>query len=139
MTGLPSDRTRTRTHERNLFYHLRCPLLVLGAYPHQDVAAQMSVRNGCLSSASLFAAAIVYTECICNVFLYYLSWLSSASFPCYHSSLHCLLCCMFRCPHARKNDHTPHRCAEPACYEIQRILLECDREQNKRCVTIRVT
>ncbi len=32
---------------------------LLGAYPRQDVAAQMSLRNWCLSSATLLAAAIV--------------------------------------------------------------------------------
>ena len=34
-------------------------LNLLGAYPRQDVAAQMSLRNWCLSSATLLAAAIV--------------------------------------------------------------------------------
>ena len=33
--------------------------LLLGAYPRQDVAVQMSLRNRCLSSATLPAAAIV--------------------------------------------------------------------------------
>ena len=34
-------------------------LLLLGAYPRQDVAAQMSLRNCCRSSATLLAAVIV--------------------------------------------------------------------------------
>ena len=33
--------------------------LLLGAYPRQDVAAQMSLRNCCQSSATLLAAVIV--------------------------------------------------------------------------------
>ena len=33
--------------------------LLLGAYPRQDVAAQMSLRNCCRSSATLLAAVIV--------------------------------------------------------------------------------
>ena len=53
--------------------------LLFGAYPRQYVAAQMSLRNWCLSSR------------ICDVFLTSLSWLSSASFPGYHSLHYCLL------------------------------------------------
>ena len=34
-------------------------LLLLGAYPRQDVAAQISLRNCCRSSATLLAAVIV--------------------------------------------------------------------------------
>ena len=40
----------------NIFYVYN---LLLGAYPRQDVAVQMSLRNWCLPSATMLAAAIV--------------------------------------------------------------------------------
>ena len=58
LRNLPEDGIATpsalNTSQSKLFLSL-----LLGAYPRQDVAAQMSLHNCCLSSATLFAAANV--------------------------------------------------------------------------------
>ena len=73
----------TSTGSAFFYIVISVAILLLGAYPLQDVAAQMSLRHRCMSAATLLAVAMVPNIYIyiCDVFLPYLFWLSSAYFP----------------------------------------------------------
>ena len=68
----PPNREAHKVHRlTGIKYSSKC--LLLGAYPRQDVAVQMSLRNRCLSSATLLLSPatipciIVFSKPLCRV------------------------------------------------------------------------